>query len=48
MGLTLGFCARGTEQFKTPLQIYKDKGAQALQSRKHIHTPKSQLCVACY
>jgi hypothetical protein len=48
MGSTLGFCVRGTERFRIPLQIYKDKGAQALQSPKHINTPKSQLCIICY
>ncbi len=48
MGLTTRFCARGTEQSKIPLQIYKDKGARALQSPKHIDTPKNQLYIACY
>jgi hypothetical protein len=44
MGLTSRFCARGIEQSRIPLQIYKDKGKQALQSPKHIDTPNSQLC----
>jgi hypothetical protein len=48
MGLTSRFCARGIEQSRIPLQIYKDKGTQALQSPKHIDTPNSQLSVTCY
>jgi hypothetical protein len=44
----MGFCARGTEKSKIPLQINKDKRTQALQSPKHIDTPKNQLYVTCY
>jgi len=48
MGLAWTFCARGIELSKISLQIYKDKGAQALRAPKHINTPKNQLCIAYF
>ncbi len=47
-GINFRILCKGKEQSQVPSQIYKDKGTQVLQSPKHINTPKSQFCVACY